>query len=77
MNQPSKNGRWRGIAAAPPAGPAKPPRAAPFAAQKYEVSGSVCQKGIFCPCLGDVTFDLTSTGGDPSTGEIRKVTGPA
>lgn len=39
---------------------------------KYEVSGSVCQAGLFCPCLGDVAFDLTSTSGDPTTGEIRK-----
>ena len=38
-------------------------------------AGSVCQTAIFCPCMGDVHFELTDTNGQPNDGYIKKVFG--
>ena len=39
----------------------------------YGAAGTVCQQGIFCPCLGSVEFALTDAHGQPNDGSIQKV----
>ena len=43
--------------------------------QIYGAAGSVCQMGIFCPCLGTVEFDITGTNGQLTDGRISKIFG--
>lgn len=41
--------------------------------QIFGAAGSVCQAGIFCPCLGTVEFDITDAAGNPTQAHISKV----
>ena len=43
--------------------------------QIYGAAGSVCQMGIFCPCLGTVEFDIAGTNGQLTDGRISKIFG--
>lgn len=47
----------------------------PDGEQVYGAAGSVCQQGIFCPCLGAVDFQLTDVNGQPNDGSIQKIFG--
>ena len=42
--------------------------------QIYGAAGSVCQAGVFCPCLGAVEFDITDPQGNPTQAHISKGT---
>ena len=43
--------------------------------QIYGAVGSSCQKGVCCPCLAPVEFQLTDTNGEPTDGGIQKIFG--
>ena len=47
----------------------------PDGQQIYGAAGSVCQTGVFCPCLAPVEFALTDTNGQPTDGGIAKIFG--
>ena len=43
--------------------------------QIYGAAGSICQPAVFCPCLGNVEFEVTGPGGEPTSAHISKLFG--
>ena len=43
--------------------------------QIYGATLKPCQPAVFCPCLGNVEFEVTGPGGEPTSAHISKLFG--